>query len=124
MNGWCGRILRIDLATEAWEAQRPTSEVYQESLGGRGLAGRYLEPEVTRRWDDPAMPLLLFTGPLVDTASPTSGKMTIMSRSPITGTVGDCSVGGSLGTLLKKAGWPGFRHSGFSRCSTAGAPPQ
>lgn len=107
MNGWCGRILQIDLTTENWEARRPTSETYQECLGGRGLAGRYLEPEVTRRWDDPAMPLLLFTGPLVDTASPTSGRMTIMSRSPLTGTVGDCSVGGSFGTLLKKAGWDG-----------------
>jgi len=114
MNGWCGRILRIDLTTGAWEAECPPSEVYRESLGGRGLAGRYLEPEVTRRWDDPAMPLLLFTGPLVDTASPTSGRMTIMSRSPLTGTIGDCSVGGSLGTLLKKAGWDGVIVTGRS----------
>ncbi len=114
MNGWWGRILRVDLTTGVWEAQCPTFEVYRESLGGRGLAGRYLEPEVTRRWDDPAMPLLLFTGPLVDTASPTSGRMTIMSLSPLTGTVGDCSVGGSLGTLLKKAGWDGVVITGRS----------
>jgi aldehyde:ferredoxin oxidoreductase len=114
VNGWCGRILRIDLTTGAWEAECPPPEVYRESIGGRGLAGCHLEPEVTRRWDDPAMPLLLFTGPLVGTASPTSGRMTIMSRSPLTGTVGDCSVGGSLGTLLKKAGWDGVIITGRS----------
>lgn len=114
MNGWCGRILRIDLTTGARESECPPLGVYHQNLGGRGLAGYYLEPEVTRRWDDPAMPLLLFTGPLVDTASPTSGRMTIMSRSPLTGTIGDCSVGGSLGTLLKKAGWDGVIVTGRS----------
>ena len=114
MNGWCGRILRIDLTAGRWESECPPPAVYHESLGGRGLAGRYLEPEVTRRWDDPAMPLLLFTGPLVDTASPTSGRMTILSRSPLTGTIGDCSVGGTLGTFLKKAGWDGIVVTGRS----------
>lgn len=114
MNGWCGRILKIDLTTGSWEAERPSRDLYRECIGGRGLAGFYLEPEVTRRWDDPAMPLLLFTGPLVGTASPTSGRMTIMSRSPLTGTVGDCSVGGSFGTLLKKAGWDGLIVTGRS----------
>ena len=114
MYGWCGKILAVDLTTGDWEARRPASETYQECLGGRGLAGRYLEPEAARRWDDPAMPLLLFTGPLVDTASPTSGRMTVMSRSPLTGTVGDGSVGGSFGTMLKKAGWDGIVITGRS----------
>jgi len=114
MDGWCSRILKIDLTTGAWEAERPSPEVYRENIGGRGLAGFFLEPEVTRSWDDPAMPLLLFTGPLVDTASPTSGRMTIMSRSPLTGTIGDCSVGGTLGTFLKKAGWDGVIVTGRS----------
>ncbi|MCE5264110.1 MAG: aldehyde ferredoxin oxidoreductase [Deltaproteobacteria bacterium] len=116
MTGWCGRILRIDLTTGVWEGECPPPAVYRENIGGRGLAGHYLCPEATRRWDDPAMPLLLFTGPLVDTASPTSGRMAIMSRSPLTGTVGDCSVGGSLGTLLKKAGWDGVIITGRSPC--------
>lgn len=88
--------------------------LYRENLGGRGLAGHFLFPEAARPWDDPAMPLLLFTGPLVDTVSPTSGRMTVMSRSPLTGTVGYCSVGGSLGTLLKKAGWDGVIVTGKS----------
>ncbi|MDA8125413.1 MAG: aldehyde ferredoxin oxidoreductase [Deltaproteobacteria bacterium] len=108
MNGWCGKILKINLTTGERGSECPPPEVYRENLGGRGMAGYYLFPEVTRPWDDPEMPLLLFTGPLVDTPAPTSGRMTFMSRSPLTGTVGDCSVGGSFGTLLKKAGWDGI----------------
>jgi aldehyde:ferredoxin oxidoreductase len=114
MNGWCGRILRIDLAAGRHEGEDLPLEVCRENLGGRGLAGRFLRPEITRGWDDPAMPLLLFTGPLVDTSSPTSGRMTFMSRSPLTGTVGDCSVGGSFGTFLKRAGWDGIVITGRS----------
>lgn len=108
MNGWRGRVLRIDLTTGSHGTESPPQGLYEENLGGRGLAGHYLFPTATLPWDDPAMPLLLFTGPLVDTAAPTSGRMTLMSRSPLTGTVGDCSVGGSFGTLLKRAAWDGI----------------
>lgn len=114
MNGWCGRILKIDLTTENIEGISPPPGLYRKNVGGRGLAGHYLFPDAARSCDDPAMPLLLFTGPLGDTPSPTSGRMTIMSRSPLTGTVGDCSVGGSFGTLLKKAGWDGIIVTGKS----------
>ncbi|GAB6093807.1 aldehyde ferredoxin oxidoreductase family protein [Desulfatiferula olefinivorans] len=107
MNGWCGRILIIDLDTKSWAFETPEPSVYHTWIGGRGLAGRYLNDQVTRNWDDPAMPLLFFTGPLVGTASPTSGRMTVMSRSPLTGAVGDASVGGALGVMMKKAGIDG-----------------
>lgn len=108
MNGWCGKILVIELDEKRWAYEYPDPEVYRTWIGGRGLAGFYLKEHVTRSWDDPAMPLLFFTGPLVNTSSPTSGRMTVMSRSPLTGTVGDSSVGGSLGTTLKKAGIDGL----------------
>jgi aldehyde:ferredoxin oxidoreductase len=72
------------------------------------MAGLLLHPHIRRSWDDPDLPLILMAGPLVGTASPTSGRMCLMSRSPLTGTVGDASVGGSLGTQLKRAGWDGI----------------
>ncbi|OPY90828.1 MAG: putative oxidoreductase YdhV [Syntrophus sp. PtaU1.Bin208] len=115
MNGWWGKILKIDLSSGEWEVDRPGPEFYGRWIGGRGLAGSYLWEQATRSWNDPEMPLLFFTGPLVDTASPTSGMMTVMSRSPLTGTVGDGTVGGSLGTALKKAGWDGLVITGRAR---------
>jgi aldehyde:ferredoxin oxidoreductase len=114
MFGWCGQIARINLTTGHIRIEKPPLERYQNFIGGRGLAGYYLRPFATLDWDHPDMPLLFFTGPLVNTPSPTSGRMTIMSRSPLTGTVGDTSVGGSLGRALKRAHLDGLIITGQS----------
>ena len=114
LTGWTGRILHVDLTTRSTTVEKPPAETYERWIGGRGLAGLYLEPHITLPWDDPGMPLLLFTGPLVGTPAPTSGRMCIMSRSPLTGTIGDCSVGGRLATQLKRAGWDGVVITGRS----------
>ncbi|MBN1879170.1 aldehyde ferredoxin oxidoreductase [bacterium] len=114
MHGWCGKILHIDLTTRSVRVEQPPVETLARWIGGKGLAGTYLRPHITRDWSDPLMPLILMTGPLVNTPSPTSGRMCIASRSPLTGTIGDTSVGGTLGTQLKKAGWDGIVISGRS----------
>ncbi len=108
MNGWCGKIARIDLERKTVQEEKPESVLYRNFIGGRGLAGHYMAKEITRAWDDPQMPLLFFTGPLGGTDVPSSGHMTIMSRSPLTGTVGDADAGGGLATALKQAGWDGL----------------
>jgi aldehyde:ferredoxin oxidoreductase len=118
MTGWTGKILRIDLSKRRYEVETPEEGVYHDFIGGKGLAGYYLADHVTRSWDDPEMPLLLLTGPLVGTNAPTSGRMTVMSRSPLTGTVGDASVGGKFGTDLKKAGWDGVIVTGRAETLT------
>ncbi len=112
MTGWCGKILRIDLDSSATDILRPDPVRYEKFIGGKGLAGSFLRDRITLAWDDPAAPLLIMTGPLVGTAAPTSGRTTIMSRSPLTGTVTDCSVGGRLGFHLKRAGWDGVLITG------------
>ena len=106
--GWTGKILRIDLSAGKTDILRPDKEIYRKFIGGKGMAGHFLRPHATLPWDHPDMPLLLFTGPLVGTIAPTSGRSTVMSRSPLTGTVADCSVGGRLGFQLKRAGWDGI----------------
>ncbi len=108
MYGWKGKILHIDLTTEKYHIETPSMDLYRKYIGGKGLAGYYLKPFVTKNWNSPAMPLLFFTGPLGDTLSPTSGRMTVMSRSPLTGTIGDASVGGKLGNQIKRAGFDGI----------------
>ncbi|MHB8790069.1 MAG: aldehyde ferredoxin oxidoreductase family protein [Desulfobulbaceae bacterium] len=108
MTGWTGRVLHIDLTTGQTAVLTPPAEVYHRFIGGKGLAGYFLRPHVTLPWNHPDMPLLFFTGPLVGTAAPTSGRATIMSRSPLSGTIADSSVGGRLGFQLKRAGWDGI----------------
>ncbi|PIP38034.1 MAG: aldehyde ferredoxin oxidoreductase, partial [Desulfobacterales bacterium CG23_combo_of_CG06-09_8_20_14_all_51_8] len=108
MLGWRGKILRIDLNRKSVHRETPEPDLYRRFLGGRGLAGYFLRPHISRNWNDPDMPVLFFTGPLVDTPSPCSGRMTIMSKSPQTGAMGDSSVGGSFGGMLKKSGLDGI----------------
>lgn len=105
MFGWTGRILLVDVAKRSQDILRLDAQVLQTLLGGKGLAGALLMPEITRAWADPEMPLIFATGPLVGTTAPTSGRMAVASRSPLTGTIGDASVGGAFGTELKRAGW-------------------
>lgn len=114
MYGWQGTILSIDLSTkQSWTIQLP-EETYASAVGGRGLAGLLLEEFMGLPWDHPDLPVALMTGPLVDTPSPTSGRLCVMSRSPLTGAVGDSSVGGKLGTMIKRAGYDGLLIHGRS----------
>jgi aldehyde:ferredoxin oxidoreductase len=106
--GWTGKVLHIDLGTGEMAVQHPARRLYETCLGGRGLAGHFLRPACTLEIDDPDLPLLVFAGPLTGTTAPTSGRGTIMSRSPLTGAVCDSSVGGRLATQLKRAGWDGL----------------
>lgn len=112
--GWTGTILHIDLTSGEHKFEHPDRALYEKYLGGRGLAGHYLHPHATREYTDPALPLLFFTGPLTATIAPTSGRGTMMSRSPLTGTICDASVGGRLATQVKKAGYDGLVITGRS----------
>ncbi len=54
---------------------------------------------------DPALPLIFTVGPLCGTPSPTSARLSVVSRSPLTGTIYDCSAGGRFAWRLKGAGF-------------------
>ncbi|MBI4646756.1 MAG: aldehyde ferredoxin oxidoreductase [Bacteroidia bacterium] len=108
MPGWTKKILEINLTERKTTVIELSDDICQKFIGGKGLAGYFLRPFIHLPWYSPDMPLLLFTGPLVGSPSPTSGRMTISSRSPLTGTVGDTSAGGKLATQIKKAGWDGI----------------
>lgn len=114
MFGWCGKILKIDLGTKRFKAITPDPDILTKFIGGRGLGGYFLKERITLNWDDPDMPILLFTGPLANTSSFFSGFINVMSRSPLTGTIGDSSVGGNFGTQLKRAGFDGIIITGKS----------
>ena len=114
LSGWTGRVLCINLTAKSFNIINPPDEIYHEYIGGRGMAGFYLRPHCTKPWNSPEMPLIFFTGPLADTVSPSSGCFTIMSISPLTGTVGDFSAGGRFGTEIKRAGWDGIIITGAS----------
>ncbi|MCP3901129.1 MAG: aldehyde ferredoxin oxidoreductase [Desulfobacteraceae bacterium] len=109
------KILKIDLSANSIKTEDLDKIVCQDFIGGKGISGHYLKPHITKEWDDPTMPLVFMCGPLVGTSAPTSGRSCVMSKSPLTKTICDSSVGGTLGFNIKKAGYEGFIITGKSK---------
>jgi aldehyde:ferredoxin oxidoreductase len=79
-------------------------ELLHAYLGGRGLGVRLLRDRHRLDPFSPEMPLVFAVGPLCGTPAPTAARLTVVSRSPLTGTVYDCSAGGRFAWRLKAAG--------------------
>jgi aldehyde:ferredoxin oxidoreductase len=110
VNGYLGRILRVDLGTGEVTEEELRSEYAQQFVGGSGLAARYVY-ELTEASTDPlgpANPLVFMTGPLVGTRAPSCGRYVICARSPQTGLWGESNVGGFVGPHLRFAGYDGI----------------
>ncbi len=102
-----GRILRIDLSKKKISSQPLTNEQADLFLGGRGLGAEILFRELPRGIDplSPENKLIFATGPLTGTGAPTSGRYSVTTRSPLTGTIFDSNSGGHFGVQLKRGGW-------------------
>lgn len=109
MNGWMGKIIKIDLSSGKQESVEISDELRRKYLGGRGL-GVKLYSDMCSADIDPFSaenPLIFLTGPLTGLI-PTAGRYQVISRSPQTGTICDASSGGVFGNQLKKTGLDGF----------------
>ena len=91
MFGWTGTILKVDLTSGAAHREDIPEEFLLESLGGRGLGVRLMRDFYRLDPFDPDMPVIFTVGPLCGTSSPTSARMSVVSRSPLTGTLYDSS---------------------------------
>jgi aldehyde:ferredoxin oxidoreductase len=102
-----GRILRIDLSNRKTSSQPLTSEQAELFLGGRGLGAEILFHELPSGINplSPENKLIFATGPLTGTGAPTSGRYSVTTKSPLTGTIFDSNSGGHFGVQLKRSGW-------------------
>ncbi|GAB4237713.1 MAG: aldehyde ferredoxin oxidoreductase family protein [Deltaproteobacteria bacterium] len=99
-----GQMLRVDLSSGRMRREEIPPEFLRAYLGGRGLGVRMLRGRHTLSPFDPAMPVVFAVGPLCGTPAPTSARLSVVSRSPLTGTVYDCSAGGRFAWRLRAAG--------------------
>ena len=88
----------------------------EEYLGGRGLGVRIMTAEV-----EPTIPalspenkLILATTPLLGTGAPSCVKYSVVTKSPLTGTILMSLAGGFFGSALRKAGLDGLIIEGQS----------
>ena len=104
MYGYHGKALIVDLSTRSHRWDTIPEEVLRGFIGGIGL-GTYLLYKYCPAGADPLGPdnPLIFVGsPLVGSRLTTSSKFAVMTKSPLTGFIGDSLSSSFLATELKK----------------------
>jgi len=106
-KGYTGKWLLVDLTRGLLEARPVDRELAELYLGGNGFGTRLLWDQVGPQVDplSPDNLLILATGPLCGTGLPSSGRVEVIGKSPLTGIYGDSNAGGFFGPELKFAGW-------------------
>jgi aldehyde:ferredoxin oxidoreductase len=106
MRGYTGRLLRANLSDCKVTKEEISDALKRDFLGGRGFAIKLLWDEVKQI--DPLSDknkIIFSTGPLTGQPLPSSGKMVIASKSPLTGGYGDGNIGTMASIHLRKAGY-------------------
>lgn len=107
MTGYQNNVLRVDLSAGKAAAEPLRMDFAEKYIGQKGLAIRYLYEELKPGIDPlgPENKLLFTTGPFTGTGVPCSGKLSVAAKSPATGTINDCSIGGHTANKIKYAGY-------------------
>ena len=116
LGGYANRIAHIDLAKGAVAFEPIPEEWALKYIGARGLGVKYVlenGPKV-----DPLSPeniLCFMNGPLTGSEANMSGRMAIVTKSPLTGTVTDSHHGGWSAARLRWAGFDGLVFKGKAK---------
>jgi aldehyde:ferredoxin oxidoreductase len=107
MNGWAGRILRVDLSRISSTVQDLDPALPKRFIGGRGLAVKILFDEGIATVDplSPENKLVFAVGPLTGTKAVSSGRYMVVTKSPLTGAIAFSNSGGQFGVRMKTAGY-------------------
>lgn len=114
MYGYQGKILRVNLTTGDIKVEALNMDHAKKYIGGRGLGTKYLMDEVDPKIDalSPENKLIVMTGPLTGTPTPTGGRYMVVTKSPLTDTVASSNSGGFWGAEFKFAGYDGLIFEG------------
>ena len=106
LYGYNGRTLVVDLTRQQsyWQTLEP--HVLRSYIGGSGLGAYLLYQHCPPRIDPfhPKNPLIFVTSPLVGSRLTTSSKFAVLTKSPLTGFIGDSLSSSFMATELKKTG--------------------
>jgi aldehyde:ferredoxin oxidoreductase len=102
-----GKLLRIDLTRRESRAEEIPLRHYRAFLSARGLGVKYLFDELSEGTDplSPQNKLIFGIGILGGTRLQGFSKWSLVTKSPLTGTVMRSVAGGNFGVWLKWAGY-------------------
>lgn len=113
LGGYADRIGWVDLTEGKVEYKPIPEDLALKYIGGRGLGVKFVfdnGPQV-----DPLSPeniLCFMNGPLTGSEANMSGRMAVVTKSPLTGTVTDSHHGGWSAARLRWAGFDGLVFKG------------
>lgn len=115
LGGYAHRVGRVNLTTGQVKYEDIPEEWARKYIGGRGLGVRYcLEAGPTVDPFGPDNLLCFMNGPLTGTRANMSGRMAIVTKSPLTGTITDSHHGGWSAARLRWAGFDALLFEGIS----------
>jgi aldehyde:ferredoxin oxidoreductase len=117
LYGWNGLFLRVNLDRMKAVAKKYDVKLAKNFLGGRGFAAKILWDEL-KPGTDPLSPknkLVFAAGPLTGFALPSSGKLVVAAKSPLTGGYGDGNIGTLATVQMRKAGYDAIIVEGRSK---------
>ena len=106
-GGYTGKILVIDLEKQKTSVEKTNIDDAKLFIGAKGLGAKYLMDHLPRDTDPLSSDniLIFTTGPLTGTRAQTSGRGTVVTKSPLTNLFVDSHFGGVFAAEMKKAGW-------------------
>ncbi len=113
IGGFANRVAWVDLTSGSIEYKGIDEDDAKKYIGARGLGVKYVYdngPDV-----DPLSPdnlLCVMNGPLTGTNVNMSGRLAVVTKSPLTGTIADSHMGGWTAAKLKWAGFDGLVFKG------------
>ncbi len=107
INGYTGTILRVDLSGSNIEKIQMPEEFYRKYMGGSAFGAYFLLKEVLNKIDafDEKNIITIATGAATGAAVSGASRCCITAVSPETGGAGDTQLGGSIGPMIKRAGF-------------------
>ena len=106
IKGYAGRILEVDLTRRSHAWKPLDEEIARQYIGGKGYGTRMLYDR-TEPGNDPLgpdNPLIFATGPLNGSVAPQSNRFAVVTKSPLTGGIGNAACGGNFAYGMKRAG--------------------
>jgi aldehyde:ferredoxin oxidoreductase len=121
MYGWTGKILRVNLTKEKTIVDQYEATFAMSFLGGRGFAIKILWDELRPGVDplSPANKLVFAAGPLTGWPLPSSGKLVVAAKSPLTRGYGDGNVGTQAAVQMRRAGYDAIIVDGRAKNPTS-----
>lgn len=107
IKGFSGVILRVNLSTREIKREAVNEEQARLFIGGRGYGSKiiYDEVEPTTNPLSPENKVVIATGPVGGTNAPSSGRVMVITKGALNGTIACSNAGGFFGDELKLAGY-------------------